>query len=129
MNKYMYVGIIILVLLAAGYAVFYYYALNKGEANPKHQLFYSAATEFGELLNAGKVPGISRGEHGNVSNSGYPIDDHDIEYPFNVDMNVTKTNDGEFTYRYTMQKKTPDSSWVLVRAVKTNKTGIMQEIK
>src|SRR2546423_12674670 len=78
---------------------------------PYERLTMDAIHHFGELRQAGKLPGLTKDEHGNVETEAIPDGEH-VTYPVAVILHVT-TKAQEPRYGYSFTKDSEAAQWQL----------------
>ena len=90
-------------------------------------LLKSATTAFFQLQDAGKVPALAPGEHGDLQNA--PLQRSEtITYPVTVVMDVTKQKDHSL-YAYRLTKDSDSSIWRLTAASHQLPDGRWEDLK
>ena len=94
---------------------------------PYEALTMDAIHQFGELREAGRLPGISREEHGHVETEEIP-QSKSVEYPVTVVLHVAVAQD-QSRLSYTFSKESSQSDWRLLHAWRTKQSGEREDLK
>jgi hypothetical protein len=95
--------------------------------SPYETLTLDAIHHFGDLREAGKLPGIARDEHGRVETEAIPQTEH-VSYPVSVVLHVTAEQDrSRLSYVFTKENST--SEWRLIKAWRTKLDGQHEDLK
>jgi hypothetical protein len=87
----------------------------------------SATTAFSQLQDAGHVPGLAPGDHGELQSA--PLQRSEtIMYPFTIVMGVTKQKDRSL-YTYRLTKDSESSVWRLTAASQRLPDGRWEDLK
>jgi hypothetical protein len=95
---------------------------NPRESVDQTEVIQSALQYFHPLLQDGKLPGSSKGEHGE-SGAHMPYGWKGVVYPQIVAIWVEKTSESEWVYWYYLQRDSVYSSWRLTEAWRGTKQG------
>jgi hypothetical protein len=95
--------------------------------SPYESLTSDAVRHFGELREAGKLPGLARDEHGQVETEAIPQTER-VSYPASVVLNVMVESDhSRRSYMFTKESNT--SEWRLTKAWRTSQDGRREDLK
>ena len=88
-----------------------------------------AVTAFATLQDAGKLPGIGRGDHGRLETLPLPRDVEDQIYPQTVTLKVKKESAPDLILFYAFRKESARSQFNLVRVWQQNiRTGTESDL-
>src|SRR5262245_29240228 len=74
-----------------------------------------------EMRDQGRLPGISKDEHGKITSEALPFAGR-TEYPISITFRLTK-NDGPFIYHYSVVRHSEQDRWQLKRAWRSDSDG------
>ena len=95
--------------------------------SPYEPLTMEAIKQFYSMKESGRLPGISKDEHGDLQTGAIP-EVGPVVYPVSVTLQVTVgTNRSEF--RYDFIKDSKSSSWRLARALQMQPDGKFEDLK
>ena len=86
----------------------------------------SAGEFLKDMRDQGRLPGISKNEHGKIKTDQVSLDSEKELYPISNTFHFTK-NGSPFTYHYSVARPTEDESWQLQRAWRTDRDGRILE--
>lgn len=102
-------------------------ASTRNGDTPYERLAMEAIHRFGELRQAGKLPGLTKDEHGNVETEAIPESEH-VTYPVGVILNMT-TKAQESRYGYSFTKDSEAAQWRLTRAWRVGGDGRREDLR